>query len=250
MFLKKFKPTTNGVRHKISLSSYFLNFKKFIKFKSGFKKNSGRNITGSITVRHKQNYTSNSYIFVDFKRNYTKLGVSINVSKDSNRNCLISLIRFSTGAFSYIIAPHGCMNGMLYSSTTQQELFVSGYKIGFNTFLKNLPIRSIFFNSEIVPGFGGKYARSAGTYCTLISFDFERGVVKIKLPSEKILYLSPYCFVSLGRSSNIFSKNLVSGNAGFNVRKGSRPTVRGVAMNPVDHPHGGRTKTNSPEVTP
>jgi large subunit ribosomal protein L2 len=250
LFLKKFKPTTNGVRHKLNLSSYFLNSKKFNYFRVGFKKNSGRNITGRITVNHKINYTNKSYILLNFKRLILTLGVCINVIKDPNRSALIALIKFSNGSFNYMLSPHGFINGSFSQSIIQPELFSTNYKLGFNTFLRNLQPRSIFFNVEIYSNSGGIFARSAGTYCILINNDFIKNLSKIKLPSSKIITISTYCIVTLGRCSNIFKKNYVFGNAGYNVRKGFKPIVRGVAMNPVDHPHGGRTKTNSPEVTP
>jgi large subunit ribosomal protein L2 len=250
MYLKKFKPTTNGVRHKLNMSSYFFNAKKLKNLKVGFKKNSGRNITGRITVNHKINYTNKSYVSINFCRYYVKLGVVLHVTKDANRSAFIALIKYSNGAYNYIIAPHGLVNGSFYQTIFQPELFSCSYQIGFSTFLRNLAPRSIFYNLETSPGVGGVYARSAGTYCTLLHTDLVKSLSKLKLPSGSILTVSTYCVVSLGRCSNIFKKNYVFGNAGYNVRKGFKPIVRGVAMNPVDHPHGGRTKTNSPELTP
>ena len=108
----------------------------------------------------------------------------------------------------------------------------------------------IFFNLELQPNTGSKYSRSAGTFCKLISINLDKNYAKIVLPTGKIKIISIYCLVSLGRSSNIFYKNQFFTKAGYNRNLGIRPSVRGVAMNPVDHPHGGRTKTNSPEVTP
>lgn len=250
MYLKKFKPTTNGVRHKLQLSSYFLNNKSFNFLRSGFKKNSGRNITGRITVNHKFNYTSRLHTHVDFFRQVTNAGIVIALKKDCSRTSLMSLIKFSNGSYIYSLTPHGCVQGNLYQTIIFPELFSTTYNIGYNVILKNLESRSIFFNIEIKPGFGGKYARSAGTYCILVHNDSVSLTSKIKLPSSKIITISSYCLVTLGRCSNVFKQNTVIGNAGYNVRKGIRPSVRGVAMNPVDHPHGGRTKTNSPEVTP
>ena len=117
-------------------------------------------------------------------------------------------------------------------------------------FLLNLQAQTIFFNLEIIPGNGAKYSRTAGTYCTLISTDLHKITSKIQLPSLSVIVVPTTCLVTLGRCSNIYKNTCIVGNAGFNVRKGHRPSVRGVAMNPVDHPHGGRTKTNSPELTP
>lgn len=108
----------------------------------------------------------------------------------------------------------------------------------------------IFFNLELKPGSCGKYSRAAGTFCKLISINLDKNYAKVILPTSKIKIISIYCLVSLGRASNIFYKNQIFSKAGFFRNLGIRPSVRGVAMNPVDHPHGGRTKSNSPEVTP
>jgi len=97
---------------------------------------------------------------------------------------------------------------------------------------------------------GGKYSRSAGTFCKLVSVNLEKNYAKIILPTGNLKIISIYCLVSLGRSSNIFYKNQFFSKAGYKRNLGIRPSVRGVAMNPIDHPHGGRTKSNSPEVTP
>jgi large subunit ribosomal protein L2 len=97
---------------------------------------------------------------------------------------------------------------------------------------------------------GGKYSKSAGTFCKLISLNFDKNLAKISLPTGKIKKISIFCFASLGRVSNIFHKDQFFSKAGYNRNIGFKSSVRGVAMNPIDHPHGGRTKTNSPELTP
>jgi large subunit ribosomal protein L2 len=100
------------------------------------------------------------------------------------------------------------------------------------------------------PGDGSKYSRSAGTFCKIISMNFDKDLVKVQLPTGIIKIISMYCLVTLGRASNFYHKKEFFTKAGFYRNLGFRPSVRGVAMNPVDHPHGGRTKTNSPELTP
>lgn len=202
-------------------------------------------------MRHKVNNTNRRYIFVDFKRNtLNQLAICLNLTRDSNRTALVALIKYSNGAYSYILAPHGVLNGFLLQTLTSPQIFSSDYKIGTHVLLKNIQSRSVFFNLETSPNTGGKYARSAGTYCILLSNDLEKNISKIRLPSHKSIIISSDCMVTLGRSSNIYSNKQVVGKAGRNVLRGKRPSVRGVAMNPVDHPHGGRTKTNSPELTP
>jgi large subunit ribosomal protein L2 len=177
---------TNGQRHRLSLTSFNLNQTKVNSLISGFKKNSGRNIKGYITVRHKVNKTRQRYVYVDFKRKIlNQLSVCLNLVKDSNRNAFLALIKYSNGAYSYILAPHGIINGFFLQSITKPQIFSSDYKIGAHVFLKNIESRSIFFNLEIMPNTGGKYARSGGAYCILLSNDVEKNISKIRLPSTK-----------------------------------------------------------------
>jgi len=116
--------------------------------------------------------------------------------------------------------------------------------------LKELPLESIFFNLELKIGKGAQYSRSAGMYCTILKEEDDKNLHVIKLPTGTLIKVFSLCVVTLGKSSNPLHYKSVIGKAGFNSKRGIRPTVRGVAMNPVDHPHGGRTKTSSPEVTP
>ena len=190
-------------------------------------------------------------MFVDFNRKlFTKTAICINLSRDPNRTAFIALIKYSNGAYSYILAPHGLINGSVVRTIVVPQILYYDYKLGCNVFLRNLNNRSIFYNLEIQFNRGAQYARSAGTYCILLNNDFETNISKVRLPSNKIINVSSDCMVSLGRVSNIHNNKKIVGKAGRNILKGKRPSVRGVAMNPVDHPHGGRTKTNSPEVTP
>jgi large subunit ribosomal protein L2 len=195
--------------------------------------------------------TGQNYINIDFfRKKLNQLAICVNTTKDPNRNSFISLIKYSNGSYSYILTPHGVINGYFFQTLTKPQIFSSDYKIGSHVFLKNVESRSIFFNVETSPNNGGKFARSAGTYCILLSNDSDKNLSKIRLPSSKNIYILSDCMVTLGRCSNIFANKEIVGKAGRNVLRGKRPSVRGVAMNPVDHPHGGRTKTNSPELTP
>jgi large subunit ribosomal protein L2 len=188
---------------------------------------------------------------VDFSRKtLNKIAICISLTKEANRNSFLALIKYSNGAYSYILAPHGIINGYILQTLTNPLIFSSDYKIGSHIFLKNIPPRSIFFNLELKRNCGGIYARSAGVYCILLSKDSDKNIAKIRLPSSKHILISLDCMATLGRSSNLYSNKQIIGKAGRNVLSGQRPSVRGVAMNPVDHPHGGRTKTNSPELTP
>jgi large subunit ribosomal protein L2 len=122
--------------------------------------------------------------------------------------------------------------------------------IACNVLLKYVDYTSVFFNVELSPGIGGKYARSAGTFCRLLSVNLDKDVIKFSLPSGEVKIVSQYCMVTLGRSSNTQHFKEFFVKAGYYRNLGFKPKVRGVAMNPIDHPHGGRTKTNSPELTP
>lgn len=133
---------------------------------------------------------------------------------------------------------------------TRHPIFSTTYSISNVVFLKNLKVGSIFHS--VYNKFSKKsiYSRSAGTYCTLLSIDEIKNIFKVQLPSSCIITLDLNCCVVLGRNSNIWHSKEIVGKAGRNIIKGYKHSVRGVAMNPVDHPHGGRTKTNSPEKTP
>lgn len=129
-------------------------------------------------------------------------------------------------------------------------MYTKEYSIGYAVFLFHVPVTTIFFNVKLAYARKGFYARAAGTFCTIFKLDKEKMVHHILLPTMSEVVVSSFSLVTLGKASNILHKREVVGKAGLNRLKGRRPSVRGVAMNPVDHPHGGRTKTNSPEVTP
>jgi large subunit ribosomal protein L2 len=149
-----------------------------------------------------------------------------------------------------VLAAHGFAPGLVLRSLISAESVYIPYKLGYGVILKNLLPGSIFYNLEVNTGAGGIYARAAGTYCVLVNNNEESKISRLRLPSGLEINVSSYCLVVLGRNSNIWHYKRVIGKAGRNFNFGKRPSVRGVAMNPVDHPHGGRTKTNSPEVTP
>lgn len=172
------------------------------------------------------------------------------MTKDSSRTCFLALIKYSNGSFSYVLAASKIRPGDLTFTTMVPPRFSLPYKQGSNVILRYLDYRSIFFNLEIEESCGGKYARSAGTYCKIISLNFDRNLVKVVLPTGCIKIVSMFSTVTIGRASNIYNFNQFFSKAGFSRKLGYRPNVRGVAMNPVDNPHGGRTKTNSPELTP
>lgn len=249
MFLKTFSSSSNGSRHQIKLNQLTLSREKYGGHNIGFKKSAGRDNTGRIVLRSRISYLSN-YLNVDFKRrSTTKLALIVNNTKNSNRNALVSLIKYSHGGYSYILTALGFINGFWTQSFNKPERFCYKYVVGCAVFLKHIPNQSMFFNVEVREGVGGKLARAAGTYCFLIQMNHDTNMAFIRIPSGLRMRISAYCLVVLGRSSNpLFYKTIV-GKCGNNIKKGFKSKVRGVAMNPVDHPHGGRTKTNSPEVS-
>lgn len=138
---------------------------------------------------------------------------------------------------------------MLFSTIIPPR-FSLPYGPGCNVILRYLNYKSVFFNVEIDEPFGGKYCKAGGTYAKIISLNFDRDLVKIVLPTGIIKILSMFNTVTVGKASNSSNFHQFFSKAGYFRNLGYRPSVRGVAMNPVDNPHGGRTKTNSPEVTP
>lgn len=241
----------NSNRFKQKVVSFFTN-KKFKRLNIGKISVSGKNFTGKITSRSRGLCNSkHNHILIDFFRNWSnKIALCINITKSTNLTCFLCLIKYSNGTFSYILSSHGLKPGTIILSTIKPELVNFKYMLGWSVILRYLNDNFIFFNVEIKKKEGGKYSRAAGTFCKLLSIYKKKSLVKIQFPTGLIKLLSIYCFVTLGRSSNIYHNKEFFTKAGFNRNKGFRPSVRGVSMNPVDHPNGGRTKTKQPLLTP
>lgn len=247
MFLKKLSNASNGSRHTIKISSVLVEKEKRKFFNLGYAKSAGRNNLGRIVVRGRIGHKSN-FLKIDFKRRATtKLAIVINNVRNSNRNTLMSLIKYSSGGYSYILSAFGFINGFWTQSIWRPERFSYKYVAGCVVFLKHIPIRSIFFNLEIFEGVGATIARAAGTSCLLLDTNHNTNISLVRIPTGKHMRVSSYCAVVLGKNHHKLSYKVVIGKCGNNIKKGFKSKVRGVAMNPVDHPHGGRTKTNSPE---
>lgn len=223
----------------------------FSLLQTGNNSKSGRNYIGSIVTRHRQKGNKNNIVLVDMKRRFSKQhAVCVSFIFNSTVSTLTALIKYANGIYSYILAPHGLFYGDIIKNSHFDGLTYHTYKLGYSVSLFFLPSNSIFFNLELLPYRGAQYARSAGTYCIISKIELDKNLFTIKLPTGKLVIVSGECSVTLGRASNILHKKTIIGKAGYTRMFGFRPTVRGVAMNPVDHPHGGRTKTSSPEVTP
>jgi len=199
----------------------------------------GRNNTGRITCRGKISFYRKKYRIIDFNRNeYQNIKAVVErIEYDPNRTAFIALIKYDTQeeVYSYILAPHNLKVGDTIMSGSEAEISIGNAKK-----LKEIPIGTELHNIEAQAGAGGKYARGAGAVATLSGK--EMGYAIIRLPSKETRKISLECMASIGQCSNIDKFNVSLGKAG-NAKycKRKRPTVRGIAKNPVDHPNGGRT---------
>lgn len=213
----------------------------------GLRKKGGRNSYGRITVRHRGGGASRKYRIIDFKRNQRNInGKVVSVEYDPNRSVRIGLVIYANGAKCYMLMPHGLQVGSTVYAGTDAEA-----RLGNCLPLRNIPVGFTVHNVEIVPGSGGKFARSAGSSVQLVAKGDEYAT--LKLPSGEIRLMHLDCWATVGVLGNPDHKNITIGKAGRTRRMGIRPTVRGMAMNPVDHPHGGgegRSKSGSHPVSP
>lgn len=249
--IKKYKPITSGTRFKIILKNKKLKKikleKKLIK---GLSKKGGRNNFGRITVRHRGGGHKRKYRNILFKR-IPLSGSVCNFEYDPNRTSFLAkLYCFTNLKYYYILAPQNLIIGdeIIYSKNISK---IKNLSVGDSTLLKNIPVGSLIHNIEIIPGKGGQLIRSAGCFAQLI--EKVDNFARIRLKSGEQRFVSLNCFASLGIIDNTDHRLINKGKAGTNRWLGIRPTVRGVAMNPVDHPHGGgegRTSGGRPSVTP
>jgi len=235
MPLKTFKPVTPSNRYKEWPS--YEEITKTTPEKSltrPLKKSGGRNNQGRITCRHKGGGHKRKYRLIDFKRTKVDMSATVqSIEYDPNRTCRIALLQYEDGVKSYILAPVGLEVGdTVISSETAAP------KAGNATKLKNVPLGTAIHNIEMTPGTGGKIARSAGQQAVLSNRE-EGGYALVKMPSGEIRKFNQECYCTIGQVGNRDHMNEVSGKAGRSRWKGIRPTVRGMCMNPVDHPNGG-----------
>lgn len=234
MTLSTYKPYTPSIRYKKILNFISLSKKKPEKNLISYNfRNNGRNFQGKITIRHKGAGHKRKYRIIDFKRNLFDIEGTISaIEYDPNRTCNIALVFYKNGEKKYILQPENLEIGdKIFSNST--KLFQEG-----NTFfLKDIPTGINIHNIELNPNKGGQFVRSAGTFATIIAKNNK--FIIIKLPSKEIRLFNPNCKATIGKLSNSNQKNINSGKAGRTRWLGIRPTVRGSAMNPIDHPHGG-----------
>lgn len=196
-------------------------------------KTGGRNATGRITIRHRGGGSRMLWRKVDFGQEHLGVeGKVLGVEYDPNRNAYLLLVNYGEKGTGYLLAPQGIQAGDTVLCAEKTEV-----KTGNRMRLENIPAGTTVYNVELEPSRGGKIVRGAGTSAKLMAI--EASFALLQLPSGEMRKVSSQCFASLGMVSNPGFKDRVVGSAGSNRRKGWRPTVRGTAMNPADHPHGG-----------
>ena len=234
MPIKTYRPTTASRRFMTGLdnSDITKDFPERSLLKS-LKSTGGRNNSGTLTVRHKGGGHQKAYRMIDFRRDKFNIPATVlAIEYDPNRNSRIALLQYKDGEKRYIIVPEGLKVGDLVSSGDQAEV-----KVGNSLFLKNIPDGTLIHCLELEPGKGAKMIRSAGSFAQLMGKEGKHA--QIKMASGEMRLVSVDCLATIGQVGNIEYKNIVIGKAGRNRWLGVRPTVRGTAMNTVDHPHGG-----------
>jgi large subunit ribosomal protein L2 len=249
MALKTFNPVTPSQRQLVIVDRSGLHKGKPVKsLTEGLHSKGGRNNLGRVTARYQGGGHKRSYRLVDFKRRKFDIEATVErLEYDPNRTAFIALIKYDDGELSYILAPQRLAAGDKVIASQKG----ADVKPGNAMPLQFIPVGSIVHNVEMKPGKGGQMARSAGTYVQLVGRD--QGMAILRLTSGEQRLVSGLCMASIGAVSNADHINTNDGKAGRSIWKGKRPHVRGVAMNPVDHPHGGgegRTSGGRHPVTP
>jgi large subunit ribosomal protein L2 len=234
MGIKKFRPITPGQRFLITHDFEEITASEPEKSLTvAIKRSGGRNNSGKMTMRYIGGGHKKRYRIIDFKRDKHGVpGKVMTVEYDPNRTSRIALINYSDGEKRYIIAPHGIKVGQTITSGAKATP-----EIGNAMFLKDIPLGTLVHNIEMRPGQGGKLSRSAGSYAQLTNRDGRYAI--LKMPSSETRMILVECMAAIGVVSNVDHNKISIGKAGRNRWKGIRPRVRGVAMNPVDHPMGG-----------
>ena len=244
--LRKFKPTSPSLRAMVVAKSDLTKGVKPLKnLLRSKKEHAGRN--SRITTRHQGGGAKQKYRIIDFKRNKLEITATIHaIVYDPNRTCNIALVVYADGVKNYIIAPVGLNVGDKIVSSDTADI-----KAGNSKLLRDIPVGTLVHNVELKPGAGGQMARSAGAYAQLMAK--EGDYVSIRLPSGELRKVKSNCRATIGQVGRIEHELEKIGKAGKNRHRGIRPAVRGVVMNPVDHPHGGgegRTSGGRHPVSP
>ncbi len=234
MGIKSFKPVTPSRRQMTVLTNEEITKTEPEKtLLSKIKKNAGRNVSGKITVRHQGGGAKRKYRKIDFKRNKTDMVATvIGIEYDPNRSANIALIEYEDGDKAYIIAPIGLTDGHKVISAETADI-----KPGNCMPIKSIPVGTIIHNIEMIIGKGAQLVRTAGSGAQLMAKEGKYS--HIRMPSGEMRLIPVECKATIGKVGNTDHSNVVIGKAGRKRHMGIRPTVRGSAMNPVDHPHGG-----------
>ena len=234
MGIKKYNPTTPSLRQ--MTVSDFAEIDKVAPEKSLLRplhSKAGRNANGRITVRHRGGGAKRKYRVIDFKRNKDGMNATVlSIEYDPNRSANIALLQYEDGVKTYIIAPLGLKKGDVVVSGTGADI-----KPGNAMEIKDIPVGTLIYNIELNPGKGGQLVRSAGNTAQLMAK--ENDYAQVRLPSGEVRMVRLNCRATIGQVGNIDYENINLGKAGRKRHMGFRPTVRGVVMNPNDHPHGG-----------
>ncbi|MDR2090788.1 MAG: 50S ribosomal protein L2 [Clostridiales bacterium] len=234
MAIINYKPTTPG-RRGMSVSSYgeLTKFKPEKSLLESKDKSGGRNNTGRITVRHIGGGNRQKYRIIDFKRNKDGIPAKVaGIEYDPNRSANIALLHYADGEKRYILAPVGLNKGDAVISGAAADI-----KAGNSLPIENIPVGTVIHNIEMLPGKGGQIARAAGISAQLMAK--EGKYATIRLPSGEVRLILLKCKATIGQVGNIEHELVSIGKAGRKRHMGVKPTVRGVVMNPCDHPHGG-----------
>ncbi|MBU5335319.1 50S ribosomal protein L2 [Intestinibacter bartlettii] len=234
MAIKKFKPTSPALREMtVFISDEVTTNQPEKSLLVPLKKNSGRNVHGKITVRHRGGGNRRKYRIIDFKRNKDGIPAKVaTIEYDPNRTANIALLNYADGEKRYILAPVGIKVGDTLLSGPDADI-----KPGNALALKNMPVGTVVHNIELKAGKGAQLVRSAGVSAQLMAKEGNKAL--LRLPSGEMRYVSIECKATIGQVGNVEHANETIGKAGRKRHMGIRPTVRGSVMNPNDHPHGG-----------
>lgn len=252
--LKKYRPITPGTRQLVLPKNELLTraeegsratVKPTKSLMLPKKRTNGRNNNGHITCRHKGGGHKRHYRIIDFKRDKENIPAKVaSIEYDPNRSAYIALLNYLDGEKRYILAPHGLKKGDTVQTSEEPP-----FSVGCCMKLKHMPLGSVVCNIELIPGKGGKLVRSAGLSAQLMGRS--NGYATMRMPSGEMRMINENCRATFGAVSNPEHNLRVEGKAGRKRWKGIRPTVRGTAMNPIDHPHGGgegKHKGNIPQT--
>jgi len=248
MAMRKTKPTSPGRRFATYQKREELTGDKPHKaLTKGKNQTAGRNSRGRVTARHRGGGAKRRYRDIDFKRRRDGIAAKVaTIEYDPNRTCYIALLHYVDGAKSYILAPQGVRPGDQLESGPEADI-----RPGNALPLRSIPTGTVVHNVELVPGQGGKLGRSAGSAIQVVAKEGQ--MVTLRLPSSEMRMVRADCRATVGTLSNSEHQNVKVGKAGRSRHKGKRPHTRGIAMNPVDHPHGGGEAHKTPgghPVTP